>query len=53
MQSYLTHLLQDLKAAQNNQPEKPDYKVLYQNHPTNAPECEGHLDHLIEWELGL
>lgn len=32
MQTYITQLLTDLKAVQNNKPEKVDYKLLYPDH---------------------
>jgi len=52
MQNYLTQFLHDLKGAQNNKPVKPNYKVLYPDHPANDPEYEGHLDYIMEWEMG-
>lgn len=50
MQKYITQLLADLKAAQSNQPEKVDYKLLYPDHPAAHPEYNDILGHLIEWE---
>jgi hypothetical protein len=50
MQTYITQLLSDLEASQNNQPEKVDYKLLYPNHPAASPEYEGYMDYMIEWE---
>ncbi|GEM_PF-430356 len=52
MQSYITQLLHDLKAAQNNLPPPKDYALLYPNHPAAHPKYEGDLDYIIEWEMG-
>jgi hypothetical protein len=54
MQAYLTQLLADLKAAESRErPTKPDYKILYPDHPAADPQYEGALDHIIEWEMGI
>lgn len=50
MEKYITQLLTDLKAAQSNQPQKVDYKLLHPDHPAAAPEYNDILGHLIEWE---
>ena len=54
MQAYITQLLADLKAAETkDRPAKPDYKILYPDHPAADPKYEGMLDHIIEWEMGI
>jgi hypothetical protein len=54
MQAYLTQLLADLKAAESRErPTKPDYKILYPDHPAADPQYGGELDHIIEWEMGV
>jgi hypothetical protein len=54
MQTYITQLLADLKAAESRErPTKPDYKILYPDHPAADPQYEGELDHIIEWEMGI
>jgi hypothetical protein len=54
MQAYITQLLADLKAAESRErPTKPDYKILYPDHPAADPQYEGELDHIIEWEMGI
>lgn len=50
MQKYINQLLEDLKAAHNNQPSQVDYKLLYPDHPAADPQYEGTLDYIIEWE---
>lgn len=50
MQTYITQLLADLKAAQDNKPAKLDYKLLYPDHPANDPIYGGVMDYMIEWE---
>lgn len=50
MQTYIKQLLTDLQAAQTRQPVKPDYKVLYPDHPANDPMYKGVMDYMIEWE---
>ncbi|MEY4927589.1 MAG: hypothetical protein RI894_2025 [Bacteroidota bacterium] len=54
MQTYLTQLLADLKAAETGErPTKPDYKILYPEHPAADPQYKGRLDYIIEWEMGI
>lgn len=50
MQTYITQLLADLKAAQNNTPAKVGYKLLYPDHPANDPIYGGVMDYMVKWE---
>jgi hypothetical protein len=54
MQAYINQLLADIKAAETrDRPTKPDYKILYPEHPAADPQYGGELDHIIEWEMGV
>ena len=48
MHPYLPHLLADLETAKANKPAKPNYRLLYPDHPA----FEYGLDYIAEWELG-
>lgn len=53
MEKYITQLIADLTAAiDNERPNKPDYSLLYPDHPANDPSYEGALDYMLDWEFG-
>lgn len=46
MKNYINQLLDDLKKAEQNIPPKPDYKLLYPDHPAH----DFDLEHMVAWE---
>lgn len=49
MHPYLPYLLDDLTQAKTNKPDRPNYRLLYPDHPA----FEYGLDYIVEWEMGL
>jgi hypothetical protein len=46
MKNYIEQLLSDMKKAEQNLPPRPNYKVLYPDHPAH----DYGLEHIVAWE---